>query len=567
MCIRDSHPDDEDTTLLAFVSTALGGEAAYLSLSRGEGGQNLIGPELGVGLGMIRTGELVAARRVEGTRQYFTRAFDFGYTRSLEETFERWPREVLLEDAVAVVRTFKPQIIVTIFPPDQRAGHGQHQAAGVLAQEVFDKAGLPDRFPEMTDAGLPPWQPQVLYRRVWRNREEASFQFPLDRIEPFRGRSVLQIAGASRSQHRSQDMGTLQPLGSRKGGLIWLAGEAGRNAKGVFDGVDTSLTAIADLLPTGPLQRRVREGLARSATLAGKARAALSPANLASAIPALIGIASTLDDLLEAVREEGVAPSALLVSDLLGEKRQMAAQALAAAAGVAVDAVADRESVTLGDSFTVTASVWNSGEQEVAVEGLDVHPRQDWIRRRRQAVAADDGVTGLEQWEFEIEVPVDSTPTVQYFLARPLVGDLYDWGGSEEGLENGLPWQRPAVTVSFRLAIGGVRCVLSREVVYRFRDQALGRFVDRCERFPRSKSQPGHRWFSGPRAVRVRKRSKSSCGRTLRSPPSAVCHSQVARRYGPTWSPWTFGSMSRVGSRSCAWSCRRQRCRVPIASP
>ena len=218
LLVVGAHPDDEDTTLLALVGTVLGGEAAYLSLSRGEGGQNLIGPELGLGLGLIRTGELLAARRIEGTRQYFTRAYDFGYTRSLEETFERWPKEVLLEDAVRAVRRFKPQVIVAVFPADDRAGHGQHQAAGVIAEEMFHQAGLPDRFPTLTASGLLPWQPQVLHRREWRNREDATFEFELGRVDPLTGKSALQLAGASRSMHRSQDMGTLQNLGSRKGG-------------------------------------------------------------------------------------------------------------------------------------------------------------------------------------------------------------------------------------------------------------------------------------------------------------------------------------------------------------
>ena len=142
LLVVGAHPDDEDTTLLTLLGLGLGGEAAYLSLSRGEGGQNLIGPELGLGLGLIRTGELLAARQVEGPRQFFTRAYDFGYTRSLQETFARWPREVLLEDGVRAVRRFKPQIIVAVFPPDERAGHGQHQAAGWLAQEIFKQSGV-----------------------------------------------------------------------------------------------------------------------------------------------------------------------------------------------------------------------------------------------------------------------------------------------------------------------------------------------------------------------------------------------------------------------------------------
>ena len=473
LLVVGAHPDDEDTTLLALVGSGLGGEAAYLSLSRGEGGQNLIGSELGIGLGLIRTGELLAARRVEGTRQYFTRAYDFGYTRSLAETFDRWPRRILLEDAVRVVRRFKPQVIVAVFPGESRAGHGQHQASGVIAEDLFEMAGYPDRFAEMTRNGLPPWQPRVLYRRVWRNREEASFEFPLSRIEPFSGRSVLQIAGASRSKHRSQDMGTLQRLGSRQGGLIWVAGEAASTTQEIFGGIDTSLTAIADLLPVGSLRDQVREGLQGVAALAIESREALSPSRSSLATPALAEIIHVLGRLLDAVRDSGDEPSSTVVADLLSEKRQVAALALAAAAGVAVDAVADRQEVGLGDSIEVTTTVWNSGEQAVSVAGVDLHTREDWQARPQGRVEKDEGVSGLEQWGFEVRVPEDSTPTVPYFLRRPLNGDLYDWSRADVE-ELGQPLQGPPATAEFNLLISGAPVHLTREVVYRVRDQALG---------------------------------------------------------------------------------------------
>ena len=136
-----AHPDDEDTTLLALVARGMGGEAGYLSLSRGEGGQNLIGPELGVGLGLIRSRELLAARGLDGARQFFSRAYDFGFTKSLDETLRFWPEPVLLEDAVRVIRRFKPQVVVAVFPPDPRAGHGQHQASGLVAGEASRRRG------------------------------------------------------------------------------------------------------------------------------------------------------------------------------------------------------------------------------------------------------------------------------------------------------------------------------------------------------------------------------------------------------------------------------------------
>ena len=149
-----AHPDDEDTELLTVLVRGMGAEAAYLSLNRGEGGQNLIGPELGEALGLIRTEELLAARRLDGARQYFTRAYDFGYSKTLDETWEQWPRDTILKDVVRIVRRFRPQIIVSIFSGSPRDGHGQHQAAGWVAREAFAAAGDSTRFPELLTNSL-----------------------------------------------------------------------------------------------------------------------------------------------------------------------------------------------------------------------------------------------------------------------------------------------------------------------------------------------------------------------------------------------------------------------------
>src|SRR3954470_22402637 len=153
-----AHPDDEDTELLTILVRGMGAEAGYLSLNRGEGGQNLIGPELGEALGLLRTEELLAARRLDGARQYFSRAYDFGYSKTLEETWQHWPRDTILKDVVRIVRRFRPQIIISIFSGTPRDGHGQHQAAGWSAQEAFRVAGDSSRFPELFDEeGLLPW--------------------------------------------------------------------------------------------------------------------------------------------------------------------------------------------------------------------------------------------------------------------------------------------------------------------------------------------------------------------------------------------------------------------------
>jgi LmbE family N-acetylglucosaminyl deacetylase len=171
-----AHPDDEDTELLTVLVRGQGAEAAYLSLSRGEGGQNLIGPELGEALGLIRTEELLGARALDGARQYFTRAFDFGFSKNIEETSRFWPRDSVLKDVVRIVRRFQPQIIISIFSGTPRDGHGQHQMAGWAAQEAFKVAGDPARYPELQrEEGSPRGPRQALSLGTLRRRRRVAY--------------------------------------------------------------------------------------------------------------------------------------------------------------------------------------------------------------------------------------------------------------------------------------------------------------------------------------------------------------------------------------------------------
>lgn len=206
-----AHPDDEDNDLIAILSRGWGVETGYLSLTRGEGGQNLIGNELGAALGVVRASELVAARGVDGGRQFFTRAFDFGYTRSVEETWRFWPRDSLLKDVVRVIRRFRPHVIVAVFSGTPRDGHGQHQASGILALDGFHAAGDPARFPELgREEGLRPWSPAKLYRDYG---VQEGITLDGGVLDPATGHSLHQIGRRSRSQHRSQDMGALEEPG------------------------------------------------------------------------------------------------------------------------------------------------------------------------------------------------------------------------------------------------------------------------------------------------------------------------------------------------------------------
>ena len=157
-----AHPDDENTNLLAYLENVALVRTAYLSMTRGDGGQNLVGAEQGPELGLIRTQELLAARRIDGAEQFFTRARDFGFSKSPDETLRIWGREAVLTDVVAVIRRFRPDVIITRFPPERDDTHGHHTASAMLAVEAFRAAADPKFHPEQLEGGTEPWQARRL---------------------------------------------------------------------------------------------------------------------------------------------------------------------------------------------------------------------------------------------------------------------------------------------------------------------------------------------------------------------------------------------------------------------
>ena len=464
-----AHPDDEDTSLLALESLGRGGEAAYLALSRGDGGQNLIGPELGVGLGLLRTQELLSARRLDGAHQYFSRAYDFGYTRSLDETLRLWPREALLEDVVRILWRLRPQVVMSVFGDDGSGGHGQHQAAGWVAHEAFARAGDGASFPQLVAEGLLPWRPTTLYRGAWFAPEKATLKLPLAGIEPFAGHSYLQLAMASRSQHRSQDMGRLLELGPRDDMLTWVAGGGGVEGKDLFAGVDTRLAALVAGVPDEAALEATLAGVER---VAREARARLRPEAVGGVAPNLAAMVRDLGAVVAQLRACSAAVCAS-AAELVEEKRTVAEQGLAIASGLALEAASDRETVVPGESLKVTVSLWNSGAQPIAVTALRLASAAGWSLPEPAGVARTLSPGELGKWEVAVVVPADARPTLPYFLARPLAGALYDWREAPAAAR-GEPFGPPVLTAELELAAGGTPFRLRREVVFRFADQARG---------------------------------------------------------------------------------------------
>lgn len=219
-----AHPDDENTRALAWLSLGEKAETAYFSLTRGDGGQNLIGNELGDDLGVLRTQELLAARSHDHAKQYFSRAVDFGFSKSADESFEKWGKEVLLEDLVLMIRRFKPDVIITRFPPDERAGHGHHTSSALLAIEAFEKANDPNYKPEQVNQ-YGTWQTSSIYwnTSVWWDKEinENTKNDPSYLIQdiggysPLLGMSYNEIGTLARSQHKCQGFGDVLERGER----------------------------------------------------------------------------------------------------------------------------------------------------------------------------------------------------------------------------------------------------------------------------------------------------------------------------------------------------------------
>ncbi len=466
-----AHPDDEDTPLLTLVSREFGGEAAYLSLSRGDGGQNLISDDLGIGLGLIRSEELNAARRLDGARQYFTRAYDFGYSRSLAEALRFWPKEAVLEDAVRIIRRFRPQVVVAIFSGTARDGHGQHQMSGIIAREAFRAAADPAAFPALEREGLKPWRPLVLFQTTrFLDRDKTTLTLSTSGIDPMTGRSFHQIAVASRSLHRSQGTGALQPLGPNEARLGWLEGGAGKDAKDPFDGIDTGLAALSAGVPDPARRREAGTKLARAEALARETRQRLSPADpSAAAAP----IAAILEDLrsVRAAVDAGSVEGAYAAA-VLDEKIAAAEAGLAAAAGIAMDALAAAETASPGETVAVTIQLWNAGRLPIEVEKAALTSPDGW-----SAEPPASGKTvepgALAEWKLSSTLPADAPITVPYFLSRPLQGDLYDWSLARPEVR-GEPFAPPPLSAVVTVRVSGTWIRITREATFRIRDETFG---------------------------------------------------------------------------------------------
>lgn len=259
-----AHPDDENTALLAWLSREKKMRTGYLSVTRGEGGQNLIGSEKGPLMGVLRTQELLQARQIDGTEQFFTRAVDFGYSKTAKESLAIWGQENILADMVYVIRKFKPDVLLSRFPVERSmgGGHGHHTAGAILILEAFKAAGDASRFPEQLSV-VSTWQPKRILWNTWQpymkdfKPEDLVKFIPVDvgAYNRLLGKSYDEIAALSRSMHKSQGFGALPRRGQRLDYFLWLDGEPAK--KDLFEGIDTSWNRV-------PGSEKINELLAKA---------------------------------------------------------------------------------------------------------------------------------------------------------------------------------------------------------------------------------------------------------------------------------------------------------------
>jgi len=477
-----AHPDDEDTQLITWLARGRQVQTGYLSLTRGDGGQNLIGNELGVQLGMIRTEELLAARRLDGGRQFFTRAYDFGFSKTAEETYRHWPKDSILRDVVAVVRAFRPQVIVAVFSGTPRDGHGHHQVSAMLAREAFDVAADTVRFPSRTTLGLGAWTPSKFYRASRFTPAEATVTFNVGELSTLRGRTYAEIASESRSQHLSQGFGQLQRRGtsldylklevSRVGSVLTpeasplqdIASDWSRFGGGALPMAATGARASLDSLPGAIAAVRAVENLAAPASMVSPlARVVRLLTTVRQALPCEPG---TLDANCRGVTGD------LAVSLETAEFRATAA--LLASAGVLVQATAPRELVAVRDTLPVTISVYNQGRSDVVLEDAtaEAGAGASHMADRGANVVAPDSAAQL------VVRLVPLAPSVPWWLSMPYRGDVFSLppASSAAGLNVGIGEDRVAdtrVRVDLRIAGVAVR-VDAGPVVYRYADPARG---------------------------------------------------------------------------------------------
>jgi LmbE family N-acetylglucosaminyl deacetylase len=424
-----AHPDDENTRLLAYLSKEKGYKTGYLSLTRGDGGQNLIGNEQSEDLGLIRTQELLAARKNDGALQFFTRANDFGFSKTPEETFKIWNKDSILSDVVYIIRKFRPDVIITRFPTDARAGHGQHAASSLLAQEAFNAAADPNKFPEQLKE-VQVWQAK---RILWNNYNfggndnTSNDQLKIDVgvYNPLLGKSYGEIAAESRSMHRSQGFGSSKQRGSA---IEYFSAWKGDLPKeDLMEGIKTNWTRF--------------EGSTGIQRLLNNLKFEFKADQPEKSIPILLSLYNSFnipkaDPIYKTKADE--------VKDLI-----------LACSGTWFEAYAEKPAIAVNTPYKIRVdAISQMKEVSLIIKGLnksgDLNPNQ------------------FKSFNGEITTKQISQP---YWLVADHEIGMYAIGSSSNLY---FPEGKPAETLNFILKLGDVQIPYERPIVYKYTDQVRG---------------------------------------------------------------------------------------------
>src|SRR6266536_394083 len=420
-----AHPDDENTNLMALWANGSLYDSGYLSVTRGDGGQNLLGPELGERLGVIRTEELLDARRIDHAQQFFTRATDFGFSKTAEETMRFWDHDKILADVVCVVRNFRPDVKVTRFSPEDEKTHGHHTASAILAQEAFSAAADSKRFPEQL-AFVKPWQAT---RLVWNtspfffsNRNLPFDPTGLTVLEaggysPLLGKAYTEIAAASLSMHKSQGVGSPPRRGARKEYFKPLEGKPMTSS--LFEGIDTTWSRVPN-----------------SESIATEIRQILSqfhPTDPAASVPELL----QLRQAMSGIKDDSWMP----------EKKAELDGIIAACLGLHVEASTTNEAVTPGQTATIKLEAINRCNIPVTLQEIRF-PLSGDSMKIDAALPSNELVTR----DLSCKIPGNTPYSQPYWLRKS--GTLGAFAVDDQTLV-GLPENPPDLPVEIVLQVNG----------------------------------------------------------------------------------------------------------------
>ncbi|MFT3908279.1 MAG: PIG-L family deacetylase [Ferruginibacter sp.] len=436
-----AHPDDENNTLLPYLAKEKLYRTAYLSLTRGDGGQNLIGDEQGIDLGLIRTQELIAARKVDGGEQYFSRAYEFGFSKSAEEALRIWDKEKILSDVVWVIRKYQPDIIIKRFPPDSRAGHGHHAASSILAEEAFTAAADPKRFPEQFKYGVKPWQAKRILWNTYNfgnNNTTSDDQLKIDigGFNPLVGKSYGEIGAEARTMHKSQGEGRPRRRGQIFEYFATTGGEPAKNT--LMDGIDISWSRL--------------QGGKEIESMINNLVANFKTDQPSSSVPALI-------DLYDRI--------AKLPGDNWRNKKLSDVQELIeACSGIFMEMIAQNQLNVIGDSAKFTINLNN--RLGVAVNKVEVSFMGE--TRSFENLKTNENITQA----VAINLSKENTATQPYWLERPIQGGAYD---VSEQTAIGEP-ENAGYPAIFKVTIANHVYTFEKRVLYKFTDPVKGELYE-----------------------------------------------------------------------------------------